>query len=70
MRYGEKLRVLRRAKGVSQFALAVKAGITNVTVSAIEVGRVNNPWTSTTVQLAKALEISIDEFISGIDFED
>ncbi len=64
--FGEHIRVLRRAAGLSQEALAYRAGITKNQVQLIEAGRgsarekgpISNPRMKTLFGLAEALGIA------------
>jgi DNA-binding XRE family transcriptional regulator len=59
--FGLRLKALRTAAGLSQFALAAKAGITETAVNYIEVGRREPSW-STAVRLAAALGVGVEAF--------
>lgn len=60
---GEKLRVIREMYGLSQRALARKAGVTNGMISMIEQNR-NSPSLSTLKKILDAIPISFSEFFS------
>jgi transcriptional regulator with XRE-family HTH domain len=51
-------RELRQQRGLSQEALAAEAGVQQVTISQIELGKVRDPRWSTVIRLATALEVS------------
>ena len=55
-----KIRELRRAKGMSQDELAVKSGISRVTISALENGTARATTTKTLLAIAGALDTTID----------
>lgn len=55
------LRTARLAKNISQAQLAELAGVDQTTVSAIEVGRNQNPSWETAVRLARALDLRPEE---------
>jgi putative transcriptional regulator len=57
---GKAIRQLRESCGMTQTALAEKAGLTGRTVSAIETGRANPTW-ATISDIADALGVSIAE---------
>jgi transcriptional regulator with XRE-family HTH domain len=57
---GYKIKSLRMDKGLSQAALAKKAGISPVTMSRIETN-LNQPKVTTLKCLARALRISVEE---------
>lgn len=66
-RFGERLRELREAKGVTAYRLAQLAGVSRQTLSSIEVGRADPSW-DTAIRVARALGISLDE-LAGDDVE-
>ena len=55
----QSLRTLRTAAGMSQAALAEKAGLSAGVVSQIEVGRITSPTLDTLDRLAGALGVSL-----------
>ena len=58
----ERFKVLRREKGLSQEQLAVAAGVSCSTVTAIETGRNINPSVSTLLKLATCLDVALADF--------
>lgn len=60
---GERLRALRELYGLSQRALAKKAGVTNGMISMIEQNR-NSPSLSTLKKILDAIPITFTEFFS------
>jgi transcriptional regulator with XRE-family HTH domain len=60
--FGERLRELRAAAGLTQKALAERAGLTRETVAYLECGG-NDPHWSTVVALCMALGITSDQFL-------
>ena len=60
---GERLRNLRELYGLSQRALAKKAGVTNGMISMIEQNR-NSPSLATLKKILEAIPISFSEFFS------
>ena len=62
-----RLGSIRREKGMTQKELAKKAGVALVTLQKLENGSniLLHARTETTVALAKALEISVEELING-----
>src|SRR3972149_4036153 len=58
----ERFKVLRREKGLSQEQLAVAAGVSCSTVTAIETGRNINPSVSTLLKLAPCLDVALAGF--------
>lgn len=71
-RVGERIRVLRTERGLSQESLAYRAGITKNQVQLIEVGRSasrestgpSNPKLGTLVGIAHVFEMSVSEFLA------
>lgn len=59
----ENLRRLRKAKGLTQEKLARLADLTNNTIIKIEAGKNQNPTLDTLKNIAKVLEVSVDELI-------
>jgi transcriptional regulator with XRE-family HTH domain len=60
----KNLAKIRKEKGLTQEALARKAGISFHTLVKIEGGRIKNPRIETVIKLAKALDVSIDRLIN------
>lgn len=60
------LRDVRERKLLTQEELAQRSGLTQTTISAIEVGR-HEPRISTVRRLAKALEVEPEELMSHVD---
>lgn len=60
---GKKVRSIRQANGISQIALAKKAGIAQSTLSYIENGK-KSPQFDTLAAICKALDISILELLT------
>ena len=60
---GERLRVIREMYGLSQRALAKKAGVTNGMISMIEQNR-NSPSLATLKKILEAIPISFADFFS------
>ena len=60
---GERLRVIREMYGLSQRALAKKAGVTNGMISMIEQNR-NSPSLATLKKILDAIPISFSEFFT------
>lgn len=59
---GERIRDMRKRKGMTQADLAKKAGIKRATISAAEVGT-NNPSTTTVALIASALGCTVAELL-------
>lgn len=60
--FGEVLRELRHARGLSQESFAEACGISRPHVSRLEIGR-NSPTLSMLFQVAQALKLTPDELI-------
>ena len=63
---GEKLRTIRKKRGLSQRELAARAGLTNGTISLIEKNR-TSPSVASLKSLLDAIPISMAEFFSTIE---
>ena len=61
---GGNVRRLRRAKGLSQEALALAGGVSQQHLSEIETGK-QNPTLLTLHGLAEALEATVGELVQG-----
>ena len=62
-RFGERVRELRRAKGLSQEELAFKANVHRTYLGSIERGE-RNPSLKNINAIARALGVSLSEFFS------
>jgi transcriptional regulator with XRE-family HTH domain len=62
MSFGERLRLLRKAAGMTQEKLARAADVSNATVFKLETVEGQDPSWSTVVKLARALGVSVAEF--------
>jgi transcriptional regulator with XRE-family HTH domain len=60
--FGGRLRELRAAAGLTQKALASRAGLTREAVACLEIGR-NDPRWKTVVALCEVLGVTADEFL-------
>ena len=69
MDIGEKLRTIRKQRGLSQRELAARAGLTNGTISLIEQNR-TSPSVASLKSLLDAIPISMAEFFSTIEETD
>ena len=63
MTRGETMRKWRERAGLSQCELAELSGISQVTISALEIGRNSGGNLDTIELLADALGLSIDEYV-------
>jgi len=66
---GNRVKRLRQIRQLNQKQLSARAGISQATLSRIETGSVKQPRTSALVQLAEALEVSVDYLLTGRAFE-
>jgi transcriptional regulator with XRE-family HTH domain len=66
----DRLKELRAAAGLTQQALAVKAGLSVSAVIHIEAGRIPDPRISTLKRLARALGCRIDDLAENGDEEE
>ena len=60
----DRLKQLRKAAGLTQQALAVKAGLSMASIIHMEAGRTDDPRASTLKALAGALGVTVDELLS------
>ena len=58
----EKIRLIRKEKGISQEELAFKAGLNRAYVGYIERGE-RKPSVDTLAKLAKSLKVKLSEFV-------
>jgi transcriptional regulator with XRE-family HTH domain len=63
---GNRIRVLRQARRLSQEGLAERAGLHWTYISGIERGK-RNPGLNTLATLARALRVSLPDLIQGLD---
>lgn len=61
------LRRLRRARSLTQQALADRAGVSRVSIARIESGR-NSPGARSLRRLARALDVGVAELLRGGDY--
>jgi len=61
----KNLAKIRKEKGLTQEALAQKAGISFHTLVKIEGGKIKNPRIDTVMKLAKALNVSVDKLLGS-----
>ena len=69
MKIGEKIKELRKEKGLSQAALAKEIGVSQKAVDYWESG-INEPKSSYIMHLVYFFDLSYDEFFSEIDTPD
>lgn len=58
---GYKIREVREARGLSQEELAIKSGVSRVTISGLENGTERATTTKTLVKIARALGTTVDQ---------
>jgi transcriptional regulator with XRE-family HTH domain len=68
--FGEKLKILRIKKSLTQKELALKTGIPFYTIVALENHRTKIPLITTVKTFANYFNLSIDEFIKNVRWED
>jgi transcriptional regulator with XRE-family HTH domain len=61
-RLAMRIKILRAERGLSQEALASKAGLARAYIARLEIGR-HDPSLSTLVKLAKALKVKVGELV-------
>lgn len=61
-RFAKRLKELRAQQGLTQAALAERAGVTLSYIGRLEIGR-HDPQLSTLYKLAKALGVSISDLV-------
>ncbi len=61
--FAKKIRELRNGMDLSQAELAVKAGVSNITISKIESGENGNPTIKTLKSVAKILKVPVIDLI-------
>lgn len=59
---GEKIRLARQKRGLTQSALAKKAGVCRETISNIECGKNSNPEWITLDSLLRSLDLQVESF--------
>ncbi|TLX72997.1 helix-turn-helix transcriptional regulator [Labilibacter sediminis] len=68
LQFGERVRELRLAKGLSQEALAYKAGIDRTYMTSVENGK-RNVSIQNVEKIITALDISVSEFFKSDTFK-
>lgn len=61
MTLGQKIKVLRKQRCLTQEGLAIQAGVSYTTLTKIENEAIKNPSFESVVAIAKGLSISLDE---------
>ena len=67
---GTRIREFRKERGISQEALAVKAGIPMVSLAKVEQGKIQKPAFPMIWKISIALGITLDEFVEGLKPEE
>jgi transcriptional regulator with XRE-family HTH domain len=62
---GDRIRKVRHFRGLSQAALATRAGVTEQTINRLEIGEMRDPRVSTLSKISQALQYSVAFFIEG-----
>lgn len=65
MGFGERLKVLRTAKGITQAQLAEASRVSLGAIRDYEQGN-KEPTAGSLVRMAEALGVSLDEFVQGV----
>lgn len=64
---GQRIRVLRKQRKLSLKALAQCSGVTLEGIHAIETGRVRSPRLDTLALIARGLEMTVPELLTGVE---
>lgn len=64
MNLSKRIRDLRVKAGLTQFALADKAGISRRTIAEVELSAAANPTRATLSALAEALDVSVSDLMA------
>ena len=70
MTFGERLREVRERRGLSQNALAERAGVSRQLVFYLESGQRQSPTVDNAKKLARVLNVSIDYLAGTYEGED
>lgn len=70
MKFGEKLKKLRKEKGWSQIELAKKMDVTNRTISSYERGEAYPKKLNAITKISALFGVSIDNLLSNVDDKD
>ena len=62
---GDVVRTRRKALGMTQIELGIRAATTSRVIASIERNRTLDPPTSTTLRLAKALSVTVEALCAG-----
>jgi len=62
LRLGQRIREIRKERGMSQTELAEKAGISLITISRIERGE-RDPHLTTLLRIARGLDVRLSELL-------
>lgn len=64
---GENIKKIRKKRNLTQDKLARLADIPYTSITKIETGVIKSPSVQTVAKIAKALNISLDELIRGVN---
>lgn len=64
---GENIKKIRKKRNLTQDKLARLADIPYTSITKIETGVIKSPSIQTVAKIAKALDISLDELIKGVN---
>lgn len=64
---GESIKKIRKKRNLTQDKLARLADIPYTSITKIETGVIKSPSVQTVAKIAKALNISLDELIRGVN---
>lgn len=67
--FGERLRRLRKSRGLSQEQLAAKAGMVREQIARYETGARKSPLAPAMRRLADALDVSVSELVGAVTLE-
>lgn len=63
---GQRIKELRKEKGLTQEELAIKAGVSYTTLTKVENEAIKNPSFETVAAIAKGLEVTLDELTQDL----
>lgn len=69
-RLGKAIAAIRRDQRLTQQQLATRCGIAISTLRAIEAGRTSDPGVFTVFEVARALDVSVEDLLAGADGTD
>jgi transcriptional regulator with XRE-family HTH domain len=69
MTFGERVRMIRLRRGLSQYRLAQMAGVSRQLIYYLERGERDNPTIDNATAIAKALNVSLDYLVGMYEEE-